>query len=233
MNQAFHLYQLQKVDTQIGRIQARIDEIDAIITRDERIVSAENGIHKARLELEKLRKTLREYEETGRSIRLEIETNEASMYSGKIRNPKELSDLQSKVNSDKKKRDQNEDAQIEGMLKIETQEALINSLTDQLHLVQSEVATSQSLLLGEKSQLQKQKETLEVERSAKLTSIPKDQVETYLRLMKQKRGTAVAKVDDRTCEACGAPLTAGEWQTVRSSAGLSFCSTCGRILYAN
>ncbi|MEM5774262.1 MAG: hypothetical protein AAGU05_04610, partial [Anaerolineaceae bacterium] len=162
MNQAFHLYQLQKVDLQISQLQARMDEIDALIARDERIVRAENAIHQARLELEKARKTLREYEETGKTIRLEIETNEASMYSGKIRNPKELSDLQSKVNVDKKKRDQNDDAQIEAMMQIEVQEAGLAALTDQLHQVQSQVATSHSLLLGEKSQLQKQKETLDV-----------------------------------------------------------------------
>jgi len=233
MNQAFHLYQLQKVDIQINNIQSRINEIDAIISRDKRIADAEENIHIARLAIDKTKKSLRELEETGKAIRLEIETNEAAMYSGKIRNPKELADLQNKVNADKKNRDKNDDAQLEGLMDLEIREEEIKKLCELLQRVQSEVATSHSLLQGEKSQLLKQKATFETERNAKAASLQNESLEIYSRLIKQKNGSAVALVEDRACEACGAPLTPAEWQSVRSSSELFFCSTCGRILYAN
>jgi predicted nucleic acid-binding Zn-ribbon protein len=233
MNQSFHLYQLQKVDTQLNRIQTRIDAIDGIIAKDTRIIAAEEKIRLARLDLDKTRKSLRELEEKGKTIRIEIEENETAMYSGKIRNPKELADLHAKVTADKKVLDKNDDAQIEMMMEIERREANVNQLLAALQQIQTEVATAHSQLLGEKSQLLAQKDTLTTEKSAKMASVDQESLEIYARLLKSKRGSAVAKVEERTCEACGAPLTPSEWQTVRTAAGLVFCATCGRILYAN
>jgi predicted nucleic acid-binding Zn-ribbon protein len=232
MNQAFHLYQLQKVDLQIINIQNRIDQIEAIIAKEDRIEKAEGMLRIAIQKLDKTKKELRGLEEIGKSIRTDIETNEASMYSGKVRNPKELADIQQKVNFDKKNRDKNDDAQLDLIMEIENREPEIIELQKLLQQVQSEVATSHSLLLGEKSQLEKQKATLETERHAKSTSINEDSLSIYSRLLKQKHGTAVALVEERSCASCGEPLTPAEWQLARSSAAMSFCSSCGRILFA-
>lgn len=233
MNQSFHLYQLQKVDQQLQKVEKRIEEIDAMIRRDQRILSAEKVVQQQQLELDRINKELRELEEIGKAIRLEVETNESALYAGKIQNPKELNDLQQKINFDKKNLDRNEEAQLDQLMKIEEQEELLGNYRKELVRVKGEVATSHSLLMGEKSQLLKQKETLETERSAKSTSIPEATLKIYTQLLQEKHGVAVALVEDLSCTMCGAPLTPGEWQNARSSSSLSFCSSCGRILYAS
>jgi len=232
MNQTFHLYQLQKVDQQLHSLEKRIAEIDAVINDDQRIVEVEKIISQIKIRIEKLNRELRSLEEIGKSIRLEIETNESSLYSGTIRNPKELNDIQQKVNIDKKNMDRNEEAQLELLMSIEEYEAELERYRKKKTAVESEVATSHALLLGEKSQLLKQKETLETERSAKSSFVQEDVLKIYSRLMREKHRIAVSLVEDLSCTVCGAPLTPAERQSARSSSSLSFCSSCGRILYA-
>jgi len=233
MNQAFYLYQLQKDDSQIFTIVHRITEIDTAIEKDTRISESEKMIQIAKKELERTHKILRELEEIGKSFRLEIETCEASLYSGKIRNPKELNDLQLKVSSEKKRLEKNEEEQLEQLMIIEEKELESKKLAQKLTEVQSLVATEHAKLRGEKSQLIIQKDTLETERAAKLSSVSEESLSIYNRLIAKKNGIAVALVEDRSCRLCGAPLTPAEWQAARSTKDLSFCSTCGRILYAN
>ncbi|RQV99413.1 hypothetical protein EH221_00225 [bacterium] len=232
MNRAFHLYQLQKVDNKLHSIQKRITEIDTIIENDRRLIEVENGISSIKSRIDKTNKELRELEEIGKEIQMEIEINETALYSGKIRNPKELNDLQQKINIDKKNLNKNENEQLEKLMTIEAYEDALGENQQLLVKVQSQVATSHAILYGEKSQLLKQKMTLETERSAKQASIPADNLETYNQLLQEKRGVAVALVEDLSCTMCGAPLTPAEWQSVRSSETILFCSTCGRILYA-
>jgi len=233
MNQVFHLYQLQKVDTQISQFKKRIAEIDETIQADTRLRNAEKIVNQAKLNLEKLNRELRSLEETGKEIRLEVEFNEGSLYSGKIRNPKELNDIQSKVTSDKKRFAQVEEQQLALMMKIEEKEEEFARLEKLLVDVKSRVATSHAQLLGEKSQLEKQTATLMIEKKAKRTPISDSANQLYSDLLAKKNGIAVALVEDRACTLCGAPLTPGDWQALRSTGKITFCSTCGRILYAS
>ncbi len=233
MNKAFHLYQLQKVDSQLLSIEKRIAEIESIIAKDERILRVERAIQIANADLDKTRKKLHELEAQAKNIQIEIETNDSSLYSGKIHNPKELNDLQQKIASDRKRLERNEEEQLDVLAEIDEKDQVLKQRENQSIEIRSIVATAHSQLNGEKSQLIHQKETLQTEKEAKLTSVDEESLSTYKKLMMQKNGTAVALVEDRSCSLCGAPLTPGEWQAARSSSNLTFCSTCGRILYAS
>jgi len=186
MNQAFHLFQLQKVDTKIMEIVLRIQEIEKMISSDSRLKEAEAILKNARVQIDKLNKKLREAEEIGKEIRVEIELNEGSLYSGKIRNPKELNDIQNKVASDKKRFKAVEEDQLDWMMQIEDKEKELSQLEALMVDVQSKVATSHAQLQGEKSKLVWQKATLDTERNAKLNSVSKPEYEIYLELLKKK-----------------------------------------------
>ena len=73
---------------------------------------------------------------------------------------------------------------------------------------------------------------LETERQAVVASISSDTLKLYERLRQQKRGLAVTTAKDASCDTCGATLTAAEWQLARSPGQMSYCPSCGRILYA-
>ncbi len=74
-----------------------------------------------------------------------------------------------------------------------------------------------------------QKLTGDRSRAATLVA-PQDQT-TYETLRRQKGGTAVALVSQRTCQACRVGLTPSQEQRARQGADIITCNSCGRILY--
>ena len=232
MNQAFFLYQLQKADSLIDRIDRRLDEINKIISNDVRIKSQEKRILAAENSLEKAAKKLKKTEEEVKTLRIKQENCEENLYSGRIKNPKELQDLQNELKSIKKRILEIEEKQLEEMILVEEQENLLKTENSKLQITKAGFISSQSVLLGEKTKIEKEKEQLISEKKANLTSILPESLEVYNKLRTQKNGLAVAIIEDKACSICGATLPPAEWQAARSPLKIVFCSSCGRILYA-
>lgn len=232
MNQSFQLFQLQKVDSQIDDIEARVAEIEKILASDKRIFQATENMKKNRIKLNKERKLLRVAEEKVRKIGLEIEKNMTALYSGRIINPRELNDLQEKIASDKRHLSVLEDEQLEAMIVVENSEETLKKAESNFTKIQAEVISQQANLRGEREQMNLKRSRLESERGVKIGSITDESLDIYSNLRKSKRGIAIARVDEKTCLACGSILTPSEWQAARSPHQIVFCSSCGRILYA-
>ena len=227
MSQSFHLYQIQKIDTQLDQIEARRAEITSILEKDVRMRNAQKHLDEAHVQVHQLQHALREMEEITRAKRIKIEQSEAALYGGSVRSPKELQDLQTEVASLKKHLATLEDQQLEKMMQLEAAEAqrAFDELDEQLI---SEYAS----LNGEKSQLERQRERLNAERTVISGQISAENLEVYQRLRQQKKGQAVVPIEDESCGVCGATLTPAECQAAKSPLKIIFCSACGRILYA-
>jgi uncharacterized protein len=232
MSQAFHLAQLQKVDTQLDQIQNRLNEIDRIIKTNQTLQQAEAELKTARDRMLETQRALGKAEDAVQSQRIKIETSESSLYGGKIRSPKELQDLQSDIVSLKKHLATLEDQQLDNMLSLEQAEESQKKADQRMTAVQAEFTSQSASLIGEQGMLQKTQERLQVERQAVLPQIEAENIVTYNRLREQKRGIAVSQVEDGACKGCGSTLRPAEIQAARSPSQLVRCSTCGRILYA-
>jgi uncharacterized protein len=69
------------------------------------------------------------------------------------------------------------------------------------------------------------------ERSAAVESIAPKELELYEKLRMEKRGVAVAMIEDKCCSACGSTLSSGQIQAARAPNSITPCPSCGRILY--
>jgi len=118
MSQAFNLYRLQKIDTQIDQINNRLAEINHILAADENLHKAEELSQNTKNQLFKMQQNLKQKEDEVQAHRIKIETNESSLYGGKVRNPKELQDLQMEIASLKKRLTILEDEQLDIMLPL-------------------------------------------------------------------------------------------------------------------
>lgn len=232
MSESFHLYQLQKVDSQLDQARSRLAEIARLLEQDETLLAARQQAEAAELQLKAARHALQKLEDAAGAKRIKREQSEASLYGGKIKNPKELRDLESEVASLKKIISGLEDQQLEAMVELENAESEHNNAQAQLQRVQTVLLEKQSSLMGEKSLLEKNNERLNAERMMLAGQVQQASLSTYDRLRKTKRGVAVARVEDRTCLGCGAGLTPAEEQAARSPHQMIFCSFCGRILYS-
>ena len=233
MSAALGLYRLQQVDSQIDQIQARLKAIQQTLENDEALRGANeryasaDGKHKDAERALKLSET--EFEKQ----RLKIEQAEASLYGGKVHNPKELQDLQKDVASLKRHLETLEERELEAMISFETAENELQAANTDLERVQSNLKEQHKDLTLESETLYKNLERLHSERQAVVTDIAAQALGVYEQLRKQKRGLAITTIEDNSCEACGTTLTAAQQQSARSTSQLFHCPTCGRILYAN
>ena len=231
MSQTFKLYRLQQIDSQLDRIRARVRQIEAALNEDQAIKEAQKILNQATQLLEAQHKSLRYAEEKVREQRVKIEQTEATLYSGKVRNPKELQDLQNETAALKRYRSTLEDRQLEAMIAVEDAEAQQQESNQALEKVQDQFKKKSGELTQEQATLNAELGRLETEREAAARSIEAADLTLYNQLRQQRRGIAVAKVSDNACSACGSTLSSSLLHQARSPSQIVRCDTCGRILY--
>ena len=233
MSAALGLYRLQQVDSQIDQIQARLRTIQQALENDVELRAANEGLASAEGRHKDSDRALKLSEAEVEKQRIKIEQTDASLYGGKVHNPKELQDLQKDVASLKRHLETLEERQLEAMIAAETAEQDLQNAKTHLEGVQSNLKEQNKDLAQESEMLRKQLERLHSERQAVVTDIASQALGVYDQLRKQKRGLAITSITDNSCEACGTTLTPSQQQTARSTSQLFHCPTCGRILYAN
>ena len=233
MSAALGLYRLQQVDSQIDQIQARLKSIQQTLENDETLRAANEQLSAATGKRQDAERILKLSEADGEKQRIKIEQTEASLYGGKVHNPKELQDLQKDAASLKRYLETLEERQLEAMIAAETAEMELQTAKADLERVQSNLKVQNKDLTSESETLRKNLERLNSERQAVVTDIAGQALTVYDQLRKQKRGLAITTIADSSCEACGTTLTPSQQQSARSTSQLFHCPTCGRILYAN
>lgn len=232
MNEAFQLARLQKLDTQIDQINHRLVAIQSILENDHAVSVAQATASTAEAHQAAARAALKEAESAVQSQRMKIELNQTALYGGRVRNPKELQDLQSESAALSRHLAVLEDKQLEAMLALEECDGAASTTAAALTQAQADFATRAAALLGEQSHLQKDRERLQAERIPATAQIASEFIDIYERLRVKKRGIAVAGIDEYCCTACGTELPPADWQAARSPNKVTYCSSCGRILYA-
>src|SRR6266508_2743228 len=233
MSAALGLYRLQQVDSQIDQIQARLNVIQQTLENDVVLRAAKEGLAAAETKHKDSERTLKSSEAEVEKQSIKLQQTEASLYGGKVHNPKELQDLQKDVVSLKRYLETLEERQLEAMLAAEDTEKDLQTAKKDLERVQSNSKEQNRDLTTEGEALHKVLERLNSERQAVVTDIASQTLAVYDQLRKQKRGLAITTIEDNSCEACGSTLTQSQQQTARSTTQLFHCPTCGRILYAN
>lgn len=226
------LYRLQQVDSQIDGIQARQQTIRETLQNDLKLQAATQAFSAAESKHKEASRALKQTETEVEKQRIKIEQTEASLYGGRVQNPKELQDLQKDVASLKKHLETLEERELEAMVLAETAENELQAAKTELDQTQASLNDQYRDLSKENETLDKELERLEHERNAILSDLVSSAVSTYEQIRKQRRGIAVATISDSACTACGTTLTLSLQQSARSATQLFTCPTCGRILYA-
>jgi uncharacterized protein len=231
MSQPFKLHRLQLIDSQLDQKRSRLAAIEQILQDDSQLQAAQAVLAKSEQTLGDAQRILRQAEAEVQAQRIKIEQNQAALYGGKIRNPKELQDLQNEAGALKRYLAVLEDRQLETMIVVEDAEAEHDQASAELANLKARRIEDNAALLGEQSALLKDVARLEDERAATVSTIEEADLHLYEELRVSRRGNAVAQIQDNACAACGSTLTPGTIQTARSGGSLTRCTFCGRILY--
>ncbi|MGW8250827.1 MAG: zinc ribbon domain-containing protein, partial [Anaerolineales bacterium] len=196
MSQTFKLLRIQQLDSRLDQIKARLQEIDRSLIDQRALQKAESAYAAAGEAFRQASTELRRSEEEVKAQRIKIEQTEATLYGGKVRNPKELQDLQNESAALKRYPAVLEDRQLEKMIAHDEVQA---EQTEAAHNLEQERLKSEEVgaeLIQEKGVLQDELNRLQAERQAATGSVPQQDLELYNTLRQQRRGIAVARVTD-------------------------------------
>ena len=232
MSAPFKLYRLQQIDSQRDKVLARKAEIEAVLNSNEALQQAEQEVQQAEQELQGARKILQHAENDVQSQNVKIEQTESTLYGGKVRNPKELQDLQAETAALKRHLSVLEDRQLEAMLVVETAEDVSQASNTKLQAVKVHDEQTRKELNVEKTKLLSDLARLDDERKAASGTIDLTDITLYDGLRLNRRGVAVVHVTDNYCPACGSTLSSALLHSARQATQILRCEACGRILYA-
>ncbi|MDP3879442.1 MAG: C4-type zinc ribbon domain-containing protein [Dehalococcoidales bacterium] len=223
------LYQLQEIDQEIDSNEQAIKRIIGQLGESDSILAVRRKLAREKERLEETNRQQHSVEWEIDDLAVKVKASEDELYSGRIRNPKELTNLQHEIDILKTRRNQLEDKALEVMGEVELITGNLSSLDGDLRGLEAEWRNQQQQLSARLEQHQATLSDLKRKRQLLADGIDPTMVEMYQEVRKQK-GQAVAKVEQGVCRGCRISLPVNEIQRVRSGQ-LVRCSSCGRILF--
>ncbi len=229
MNVAKQLYELQEVDLALEAQELALRKVASQLGESQAVLSTRSRLASESQRREELGHTQQSLEWEIDGISSKITKAEEELYSGRINNPKELANLQHELEILKAKRNELEDRTIEVMEQVERAIAGVETLENELKMLEAEWQAQQGKLEADKVHLEAELASLRQKREVVAAQLDSGAVDFYGELKKQ-RATAVARVEQGVCRGCRISLSNAELQRARGG-DLIQCSSCGRILF--
>ncbi len=232
MGEAEKLYHLQIIDLEIDKRGRRLKEVKAILAKNEELERARQTLQESEKKLNRQRAKLRDRELEMRSLSDKIASVNDRLYSGRIKNPKELASRQDELQYLKRRKSGLEDQLLEAMIEVEESESSVAEQQERVTRLEEEWQETQVRLSAEQSELLKRLKQLKVKRAKLQKTIEPGDLALYQDLQQRRGGRAVALLKGDLCQACRVTLPSSKAQQARQGAVLTFCGSCGRILHA-
>lgn len=229
MGVAKQLYRLQEVDLEIESNERALSQIASQLGESQAVVRTQNQLELEQQRLEESRRKQRSAEWEVEDLVTKLTAAEETLFSGRIKNPKELTNLQHEVDAFKARRDQLEDKTLEIMDQVELSETRVATISNKLETLKAEWQRQQQQLSDESEKLKAILSDLGHKRQLLADEIDPQAIEFY-QVLRKGKGTAVARVEQGICRGCRISLPTTELQQARSG-NLVQCSSCGRILF--
>jgi predicted nucleic acid-binding Zn-ribbon protein len=226
---AKQLFELQETDLQIEARNKAVKQMTVELGENDVLRGARNASAEEQKKLEGLLAEQRSLDWEIDDISAKLNGLEKDLYSGRIKIHKELTNLQQEIANLKGRRVQLEDKVLVLMEQTESSRTSVSELTNRQKIVEGDWQSKQDEL----------KHTIEadtlllaglVRKRQELDKVIDESVMQLYQTLRERRGTAVAKVEQGICRGCRVSLPAREVQNARSG-HLVQCSNCGRILY--
>ncbi len=229
MTVAKQLYRLQEVDLEIESGERALEEVKSQLGESQAVIKTQKQLELEQKRLEELSRRQRSAEWEIDDISTKLAAAEEQLFSGRVRNPKELTNLQHEVETFKTRRDRLEEKALEIIDQVEQSEASVAKIKSELEKLAAEWQRQQKQLSDEMERLKATLADLKDKRQRLAGEVDPPAFEFYQDLRKGK-GVAVARVEQGICRGCRISLPTTDLQQARSGK-LVQCSSCGRILF--
>jgi len=230
MSRAELLLELQDVDSALDRLDRRLSEIKADLRETDELTSARLAWRASEESVAQKRAHRKDLELADASLEARIKDADRRLYSGVVKNPKELLDLQNDIASLKRQKDTLDDQLFAVMMALEEAEIALKTRTDTFARVDAEWRASQGELAAELTQLEQERVEKTAQQTETRAKLSASDLAQYDQLRRRKGGTAVVELEGSVCGVCGVRVAAHVLQQLGQSDHLARCSNCERIL---
>jgi hypothetical protein len=228
-----NLYRLQLLDSKIDTSRKQIFEIDQHL-------QGSPALAHARSEMTEIEQTLRSATTDLKMAELEVQSldekingEEKRLYEGKIKNPKELIDVQAELDMLKKRRVGMDDKLLILMERVESLQSDEARVRKALREAEENFKSDEIHLQEERTRLISELTGIAEQRHALCATLTKKHLDQYIEIRaKRSNGIAVVIVKSNACGACGEVLASHLLQLARQAEDVALCSNCGRILHS-
>lgn len=229
------LLTVQEHDTAIDRLRAqreKLSERSELVDREAELSELTGQLDELRGSRDEVARDEKRLDDNVAAIGERQAEVEATMYSGKISNPKELQAMQAEVEQFRRQQRTLEDQELDLMERRETIEGEISQLEEKLRAAQADVDRLRESLHAKETEIDAQ---LAAEREARenaANGLPGDLLELYEKIRAKNNGIGAARLVGGTCQGCHLALPAVEVDRIKKEPAdeLVRCDQCGSIL---
>lgn len=230
MTVTLDLADLQAIDNGLSRVRGELSDVESKIGPDEDLEAAQKRLAELDAELASKARKEKALADEADTIDERISSEEARLYEGTVKLPKELAGLEHEITSLRARKSDVEDAaliSLERSSEIEDERAGVAATEARLDAAWQ---ASQSTLKERVSSLRAEEETLLANRHSQTDSISAGILDLYENLRRRKAGIAVSVLDGVLCGGCRIAMPLAVSRRVLSSSDLPQCPNCERIL---
>ncbi len=223
---------LNEADLALDAAKARLAEIGRALQEPAALSAARAALAQAEKELERCRREQQKLEQAQAEAKAEVTRTEQKLYSGQIRNPRELENAERDLQQHRHQQAAVEDRLLEAMMATDAAAERYAACQAELARLTATWEETQAALRQEQAQLKARLQALQARQAAARQAAPPELLPLYDSLRARKAGRAVAAVDGDTCAACSVAVPPSQLTAALEGDEPVFCSNCGRLLWA-
>jgi uncharacterized protein len=224
------LLELQDTDSVIDRLTKRLTEIKAGLRETDQLSAARQAVHSAEQQVAVRRAARQDLDLASATVEDKIQLAGKRLYSGLVKNPKELLDLQNDISSLNRQKAKLDEQLFSAMLQLEEAETAAQQQAAELARVEAAWQHSQSDLIAEQAQLEADLSVQHRDQAAARVQLSAVDLALYDQLRRRKAGLAVVELKGQLCGGCGVRVTASVTQQVGQGDQFARCGNCERML---
>lgn len=229
MSWSDQLMHYQEIDQELQGINERLLEINKKLQDQAVLTDAQKNAEHKETMAKAAQRAQKELEFEFEKIQKKRKETDNKLYSGRVTNSRELQDLQTELQSLKRRESEMEDELLEAMMERETAELAANEAREQHQKAGAEWESEHQSMLEEQKWLQNRgKELIEEAHSLK-KDIPTTILDSYDYLKKRIGNIPVARLKGDVCSVCGIDVTKPTQQKVHHEEE-AYCDGCRRLL---
>ncbi|MCI0393530.1 MAG: C4-type zinc ribbon domain-containing protein [Chloroflexi bacterium] len=229
MSQVEQLYRLQHMDDEIREKKKRLGEVLRLQKESEELVVARKRAEAAAAALQRWRTRQTDLNLELSGLESKVKRSEDRLYSGMVKNPKELSDLQHEIESLVRRRAALEDEILETMIALEEAQAADGAATAELDGIRAGWERQQQGLKNEQNELARRLNDLTSLRQQQVALVTPAMLARYESIGQKRGGVAVVALRNNMCRGCQTTVPASLVKAVNEGRVVT-CDSCDRIL---